>query len=591
MAIERIRIGLDDTDAPGGLCTTWLGAELARRLEAAGMRVREGRLVRLNPNAPFRTRGNAAVALHVEGDPALAFELACAAVEEFAPLEAPMTNPGVVVADRFLPVDCYLRAVTDLCTVGETLDALDAAGARFRGYGNGRGLIGAAAAVAAEFIDRTYELLAYRDPSRWGMSRDIDGASLFRAEAATFPHTWDSVDRESDTVVCVPHTPDPVLFGIRGESPAWVARARSFVVSEPPALEACWTTNQGTDAHLVAGSCGALREGRSYTVAGTVAERPVTGLGGHVTAWIADGGERLRCMAYEPTKGFRDTVRALRPGDRVVAHGSYRHGSLNLEKLAVLEVALQERTRPPRCPSCGRRTTSAGRERGWKCRACGARTREPEVTAEPRAIAPGWYEVPPVARRHLARPLCRGAPPPVAVEGSGEDERDVVALFRREGIESVLELGARDGSEIRRRLERAAGAARLEGRIEAVSHDLRAPLPYPGGSFDAVVGHAIPGMALDDRELVALVAEARRVLRPGGLFVLAVRTDRDASCVAGIHHGGDRGEGGRFAERSYPSDAVRRLAAGWDLIAAREFEEAAPPRRLACVTLRRTEAA
>ena len=105
MAIGCLRIGLDDTDAPGGLCTTWLGAVLACRLEAAGVPVRERRLVRLNPNAPFRTRGNAAIALLAEGDPALAFELACAAVEEFAPLDAPMTNPGVVVADRPLPGD------------------------------------------------------------------------------------------------------------------------------------------------------------------------------------------------------------------------------------------------------------------------------------------------------------------------------------------------------------------------------------------------------------------------------------------------------------------------------------------------------
>jgi tRNA(Ile2)-agmatinylcytidine synthase len=300
--------------------------------------------------------------------------------------------------------------VTDLCTVGDTVDALDAAGVRYRGYGNGRGLIGAAAAVAAEFPDQTYELLAYREPSRWGRPREVDAASLFRAEAATFPRTWDSVDRVDGTVVCVPHSPDPVLFGIRGESPEWVARGRSFVSSEPVSFETCWTTNQGTDAHLVPGRCGTLRDGRSYAVEGTVAERPVTGPGGHVTVRLADDGESIRFMAYEPTKGFRSVVRALRPGDRVVVCGSYLHGSLNLEKFSVVEVAESASHRPPPCPVCGRRTTSAGREQGWKCRACGARTREPEVVFVKRSIAPMWYEVPPGARRHLARPLCRGPP-------------------------------------------------------------------------------------------------------------------------------------------------------------------------------------
>ncbi len=408
IGVDGFRIGLDDTDAASGLCTTWLGAVLAERLEPAGCRVRERRLVRLNPNAPFRTRGNAAIALLADGDPGTAFELACALVEEYAPLDAPMTNPGVVVAERALPVAFYTRAVTDLCTIGEAVRALDSAGARYRGYGNGRGLIGATAAAAAEFADRTWELLVYREPARWGTPRHVDRESLFRAEADTFPHTWDSVDRANRAVVCVPHTPDPVLFGVRGESPAWVKWAREMVVAEPNALETCWVTNQGTDAHLVPGECGALREARSYAVAGTVASTPTTGEGGHVTLLIGDGGERLGCMAYEPTKGFRDVVRALRAGDRIVACGSYRHGSLNLEKLRIDALAEAAVSRPPPCPACGKRTTSAGAGKGWKCRACGARTAEPERVAEERAIGPGWYEVPPVARRHLARPLCRG---------------------------------------------------------------------------------------------------------------------------------------------------------------------------------------
>ena len=420
---DGFRIGLDDTDAPSGLCTTWLGAVLAERLEDRDFRVQERRLVRLNPNAPFRTRGNAAVALLVDGDPEAAFALTCALVDEYAPRDAPMTNPGVVVTERALPLAFYTRTVTDLCTVGEALQTLHAAGARYRGYGNGRGLIGATAAAASEFPDRTYELLVYRDPARWGTPREVDEASLFRAEAATAPHTWDSIDRQNRVVVCVPHTPDPVLFGIRGESPCWVRRARELVVGEPAALEACWVTNQGTDAHLVTGTCGALREARSYAVIGTVVATPLTGEGGHVTLFIEDGGEQLRCMAYEPTKGFREVVRALRRGDRVVVCGSFRHGSLNLEKLRVISVADSVTGRPPVCLSCGKRTTSAGTGKGYKCRGCGMRATDQERVVEERSVEEGWYEVPPVARRHLARPLCRGPSP--RNEGGSGGESDV----------------------------------------------------------------------------------------------------------------------------------------------------------------------
>ena len=93
-------IGIDDTDSPAGMCTTYLGAVLARRLIHDHMRVREARLVRLNPNVTFKTRGNAAIALDVEGDPEQWFAIACAIVEELADFSCEKTNPGVVVARK-----------------------------------------------------------------------------------------------------------------------------------------------------------------------------------------------------------------------------------------------------------------------------------------------------------------------------------------------------------------------------------------------------------------------------------------------------------------------------------------------------------
>src|SRR5512136_62721 len=93
-------IGLDDTDSPQGMCTTYLGAVLARRLIREQMQVHEARLVRLNPNVTWKTRGNAAVMLDVEGDPDAGFGSACALVEELADLSCENTNPGVVVVDE-----------------------------------------------------------------------------------------------------------------------------------------------------------------------------------------------------------------------------------------------------------------------------------------------------------------------------------------------------------------------------------------------------------------------------------------------------------------------------------------------------------
>ena len=401
-------IGIDDTDSPSGMCTTYLGALLARRLIRMHMPVREARLLRLNPNVIYKTRGNAAICLDAEGDIDLAFETACGMVEELAHFSNENTNPGVVAVEKRPGPDFYWKAVRDFCTTEEAVAVLEAAGARYKGFKNGRGLIGATAAVCSELPDRTFEHLTYREEKAFGSPRFVDRESLFDSEKSTFPHTWDTVDMENNAVVCVPHTPDPVLFGIRGESPSWVAFARMQVVSEPTGVEQIFVTNQGTDSHLVEGCIGALMEGLSYRVTATVCSHAQTGRGGHVSIGIGEGEMTVRCMAYEPTKGFRDVLRALWPGDKVLVTGSYKGGSINLEKVCITRLAPAETRRPPHCPSCGTRMTSAGLQKGYKCKKCGAHEKDPEIVFHDRTITTGWYEVPPVARRHLAKPLCRG---------------------------------------------------------------------------------------------------------------------------------------------------------------------------------------
>ncbi len=403
-------IGIDDTDSPQGMCTTYLGAVLVRRLIHEHMLVREARLVRLNPNVTWKTRGNAAIMFDVEGDPARAFEISCRLVEELADFSCENTNPGVVVTDRHLDPAFFKKAVTDFCTTDEAVALLDTAGARYRGWKNRRGLIGATAAVASELADKTSEILVYREPSAFGSPRNVSRESLFAAEAATFPHTWDTVDFANGVVVCVPHTPDPVLFGIRGESPRWVMAARQMIESEKTGIEQIWVTNQGTDAHLLPGTTGHLTDLLSYLVPGSVTSKPETKEGGHVSFMMNDGDFSVRCMAYEPTKNFRTIIRQLVPGDEVIAVGSFKKGSINLEKIRIVSLARPATIRPPLCISCNKRMTSDGKGKGYKCKRCDARAAEPEVQEISRSLEPGWYEVPPTARRHLAKPLCRGEP-------------------------------------------------------------------------------------------------------------------------------------------------------------------------------------
>jgi len=430
-------IGIDDTDSRTlGMCTTYLAARVAERLGA------ERRLlVRLNPAVEHKTRGNAALAIHTDADPESAFDIVREAVAEAAETDDPRTNPGLVVAPgdpEAVPdsvAEFARRAVRERLSVDAAEAELDAAGYRHAGWKVGRGKIGALAAVggwrglgpapdanagAGPGADGhraddggpasgwTYECITYRERDRWGTPREVDADSVFTAADDAYPVAWDTVDRETGELVCVPHTPGPILHGIRGDDPETVRRVAEAIESEPVERRAVFVTNQGTDAHLRTARVPAVEDGRSYRVPGTVATEPETHRGGHVFFAIeGEDDSRLDCAAFEPTKRFRDRVRALRAGDHITACGEVAEGTLKLEKFAVRALNRTELVTPD-CPDCGRSMESAGAGQGYRCRDCGTSADGKVERAVDREIGTGWYEVPPEARRHIAKPLVRG---------------------------------------------------------------------------------------------------------------------------------------------------------------------------------------
>lgn len=400
-------LGIDDTDSPDGMCTTYLGAKLVEYFKRAGYTIGELRLVRLNPNVIWKTRGNAAISIEIlDGNEDEVFQIACDMIEDLAEFSCENTNPGVVLVTEKPNPDFYYKALRDFCTVSEAEKILNEIGAKYHGYKSGRGLIGALAAVSSEFLDATYECLSYRCSKNFGTKRVYDPESFFLSEQKTHPHTWDTVDVTAKKVVCVPHGNDPVLYGIRGDSQEWVLRAVTFLKTEEISLSEIWKTNQGTDAHLLP-YIGNISEGVSYIMDGVVLTKPKTITGGHVNFFFKpDVGElELLTFAYEPTKELRSIVRELIPGDHITICASYLHEALNLEKFRVNDLAKKELRISPKCPLCGGRMTSAGKDKGYKCRECSGRVRD--VFEKERLIQKGWYEVPPDARRHLAKPILR----------------------------------------------------------------------------------------------------------------------------------------------------------------------------------------
>jgi tRNA(Ile2)-agmatinylcytidine synthase len=411
-------IGVDDTDSrERGMCTTYAAALVADRLRAES-HVGRPTLVRLNPAVPYKTRGNAALAVPTDADPDRAFAAARELLVAEAMADENRTNPGLVVAPGD-PADVpeavaafSKRAVREHLAIEDARALCERHGYRAEGWGDGRGLVGALAAVGARaawegWLDPTYETIAYRERDRWGRPHEVDAESVFAAADEYYPAVWDTADRVERETVCVPHTPGPVLYGIRGDDPRACEACADRINSEPTERRETFVTNQGTDAHLGDGTVADVRDGRAYRLDGTVREPAATRRGGHVFLTIADEGATLACAAFEPTGRFRDRVRALRPGDRVTACGEVGDGTLKLEKFALRDPVTTERGTPT-CPDCGRRMESAGSDQGYRCRDCGTTAPGTVERALDRELEAGWYEVPPHARRHVARPLVRG---------------------------------------------------------------------------------------------------------------------------------------------------------------------------------------
>jgi len=202
-----ITIGVDDTDSEEGLCTTYLAAVMMDRLSRLGEIEGFPKLVRLNPCVQFKTRGNAAIAFSLDTDCSEEVkEIALKTLMELSDFSGPKTNPGLVVAEN-VPEELtrfYRRALDEVLEVREAEEITERYGLWSRSFKNRRGLIGALAAIGAEFPDETYELLAYRKPERWGTTREIDEESVWRSDELTYPRTWDTVDHHNKKVVFAP---------------------------------------------------------------------------------------------------------------------------------------------------------------------------------------------------------------------------------------------------------------------------------------------------------------------------------------------------------------------------------------------------
>lgn len=424
--MTHLHIGIDDTDSPRKGCTTYVAALLVEKLTKLNSKfVDYLNLVRLNPNVPWKTRGNGALCLRIECDERLVEDVKEAvieAVEEYSDFDFAGTDPGIVFFfGEAIPeeVRIFARdAIQDVVKLDDALKLVRKFGAEAVGYKSGRGVIGALAAVGETLTeDHTYELIAYRLPENCGTKRRVDAACVREMDEKTAPLTFNNVDLETGRVLITPRGPDPIFFGIRGENPEVVRKAFGMVhVEEPVERWVVFRSNHGTDAHLRrVDSISDVRPYRSVIVKGTVVDAPRIVPRRHVIFSIKDASAKVDCAAYEPTGTLRKAARQLILGDEVEVYGGVRPASktrpmtINLEKIRILELAPKIILHNPKCPECGKTMTSMGKAQGYRCEKCGYKSKQLTKTqaTEERTLEKRLYITSPHSQRHLTKPFIR----------------------------------------------------------------------------------------------------------------------------------------------------------------------------------------
>ena len=414
-----LHIGIDDTDSPKGMCTTFLSYKIVKFLEKQKAEfVDYPSLIRFNPNIPWKTRGNGAVRLTIKTrNPNKIKKEIIQFITNYSDTKNG-ANPGLVFfQDQSIPQSFHKFSRLALWKLISRKTAKDfISNNKIDSFylGNGQGLVGAIGAIGYKFSDHTFELLCYRKKSQFGKKRIINEHSVKKMQSNTFPETYNSFDNENDRVLITPHGPDPVFYGIRGESVKSVVLASTMVDTDEK-LDGymVFKSNQGTADHLKNElQVNDLKPYTSGFLVGKVCSKPVTEQGGHVFFSIQVGDRKIRCGVYKQTK-ITKTAQDLIPGDKIRLGGGIRKASknyervLNVEFLDVIKLEKNILLTNPTCKTCNKKMKSKGNRQGFECFRCGNKSFSKSSLEIPRKIQRKLYLPAISAHRHLTRPYQR----------------------------------------------------------------------------------------------------------------------------------------------------------------------------------------
>jgi tRNA(Ile2)-agmatinylcytidine synthase len=418
-----LHIGFDDTDSVSSGCTTHLAFKIVQYLLNQQSRfIDYPLLIRLNPNVPWKTRGNGAVCLRIQTSKhRMIVEYIKQAIEHSSET-ATGTNPAVAfLRNEQVPnplKDLSRTALFDIVTIQYAEKIAQENGIEYYSFGNGQGLVGSLAAIGCLLRhDHTFEAIAYRKIKNCGTVRVVDASRVRQYSKNTFPNTFNNYDEEHSRVLITPHGPDPVFCGIRGENPDVVVRSlKELQIQEELHGYMVFRSNQGTNMHLQNElTLKRLKTFSAGYIQCKVSKTPHPIPGGHVIFEVQDEN-RLTSLAavYEPT-GLTNLALRLDVGDTIEIGCSVRGSTskfpkiLNIEYILVLGLNEIYRSFNPVCQSCGKRMKSEGRNKGFQCDKCGFKDIHSNKihVIQNRNLSKGLYVPISSAHRHLTKPIQR----------------------------------------------------------------------------------------------------------------------------------------------------------------------------------------
>ena len=414
-----LNIGFDDTDSPKGMCTTFLAYKIVDLLQKQKTTFLDfPRLIRFNPNIPWKTRGNGAVSMKIKTrNPSKVKNQIKNLVSKYSDTRNG-ANPGLVFLESNSIPSEFVKfsnlALWQLINRNNAKNFAKRNNLEIYFEGNGQGLVGAIGAIGYDFHDHTLELLSYRKKPKFGKERKISTESVKIMQEKTSPDTFNSFDTEKGRILIMPHGPDPVFYGIRGENVNSLLHATTILKSDEK-LDGymIFKSNQGTGDHLRNElNFENMKPYASGKITGIVSDIPKIAKGGHVFFKITSQNHEFWCAVYKPT-GISTIASKLIKGDKICVGGGVRKASknfpriINIEFLDILALEKSISVSNPNCNKCHKKMKSKGNNQSFQCVRCGKRAPKKIFNEVSREIKKQLYLPKMSAHRHLTRPLQR----------------------------------------------------------------------------------------------------------------------------------------------------------------------------------------